>query len=89
MPALKGLPGTDGREIEGEFVGSVSAALRVLSKGKPAIFAAENGSINIWRDDSGRLRGERHFYKLVRESKRFYSQAALAVWLKSAIKKIR
>ena len=89
MPTLAGLPGTDGRKIECEFVGSVTAALFALSKGKPATLAADNGAINVWRDDAGCLRGERHFHKSVRESKRFYSKRELGVWLRGALKKIR
>lgn len=89
MPALVGLPGTDGREIECRMVRTVTAAIRSLRCGVPATLAADNGAINVWRDDARILRGERHFYRSVRESKQFSSLAELGRWLKVAIKKIQ
>jgi hypothetical protein len=87
MPTLRGLPGTDGSERECDLVRTVTAAFRSLRRGRPAAFAADNGAINVWRDDAGTLRGERYFYTAVRESKKFSSLKKLAVWLKRAIRK--
>lgn len=85
---LRELPDTDAA-IECEFASSPSRALRVLRTGKAATDAGDRGAINLWYDDSGKLRGTRYVHWMQVELKTFRTQTLAAKWYKSALKKIR
>lgn len=54
---LVDLPNTkDPKECE--FFRSVTKALAIIRRGLAATAAGGAGAINVWRDDSGQLRGE-------------------------------
>lgn len=56
MAVLKDLEGIAAKEIECEFIDKPSDVKKILSKGKAATTAGDNGAINIWKDDKGRYR---------------------------------
>lgn len=85
---LRGLPNTAGA-IEAVFANSATAALRIIRDGKGATMAADNGSVSLWRDDDGKLRGTRCFYMRDMESLTFKNASLAATWYRRALKKIQ
>lgn len=85
---MRGLPDTKDA-IECIFAHSPSAAIRILRTGKVATDAGDNGAINIWYDDNGKLRGARCVHLMQVELKTFRTQALATKWYRSALKKIR
>lgn len=58
MPTLVDLPGTQSPK-EYESCSSATGAIKALRKGLAATASGDRGAINLWRDDTGQLRGER------------------------------
>lgn len=78
---LVGLPDTKG-VIEADGVSSFAAVLRALRAGHAATTAGDDGAINIWRDDNGKLRGEVMRFMITQDSQTFNNQALIAPWFR-------
>jgi hypothetical protein len=82
MGELIGLPGVKGGIRVCEYFRSISGCRRILRDGLAATAAADNGAINVWRDDEGSYRCEAYRYKLTIAAESFSSFAKVADWLK-------
>jgi hypothetical protein len=95
MGQLVHLPGTDGKPREAIFFrGHSTLRMQVLKNGKEkqkrAYTAAGNkGAINIWIDDDGFFRAERHVYMITKDSRKFKTFTQVVAWAKKAIKLIK
>ena len=90
MSELIGLPGTNGKgRMFTEFGHSVSGLMRLFEKEGVSTAAGLNGSINVWKDDHGVYRAERHFYCKTVEGIITQSKAALKYWLNWNLPKLK
>lgn len=87
MPIAKGMPDTTG---EREIVMSLDPVVlaQAASDGKLGMAAGSEGSINVWKDDAGKFRCERHRYKRMVAEGMFNTAMGARVWAKQAIKGI-
>lgn len=77
---FEGMPGVKKR-LKGPAVSSVTAFLREIRKHRIVSGAGDYGSLNLYRDDKGILRGERHVRHSTMASAEFKSMAAARRWI--------
>lgn len=87
MPTLVDLPGTQSPK-EYESCSSATGAIKALRKGLAATASGDRGAINLWRDDTGQLRGERFRFLLLQESAEFGTIASARIWYAASLKTI-
>ena len=75
-----GMPGVK-KKLKGPLVSSVTAFLREIDKHRIVSGAGSYGALNLYRDDKGVLRGERHVRHFTGASAEFKSKAAAKRWL--------
>lgn len=82
---LVGLPGVNNRDIDSYWINDTSNIKPTLEHGCACTAAGNNGAFNVWKDDSGIIRGELSRWRLTVEEKIFsgYSEAEKCVggWL--------
>ena len=88
MYTLRGLQGVKGDIENVEFFSSVSAGIRGLKKARARTTAGDRGSINLWVNDAGLYRGERHAFKRTISSIETKTSRELEAWLKEELPKI-
>jgi hypothetical protein len=88
MAKLIGLEGADGTARDCEFFSTPSRALKILRSGVAATAAADNGAINVWRDDDGMYRCERFRMMSRKAHASMKTQKEVVVWLKVELPKI-
>lgn len=82
MPELRSLPGTNGKpKTIKEFANSPSGFIRLLKRDGFSTGANDNGAINVWKDDAGSYRAERHYRLSVRDGIITKVLKELKVWL--------
>lgn len=81
MPTFTGLPGVRRKKIEGVFASTPAGFARALRKHRVVSAAGDDGSVTVWRDDSGKLRGtfQRYYSTLADET--FKTKIAMERWL--------
>lgn len=88
MKTLKDLPGKPG-ETKAVFFKQSRAAITAIKNGFAATTAGDNGAINVWIDDKGKLRAERMVYCSTKDSFKKSTVAELEQWIKAALKLIK
>lgn len=81
--AFVGLPGVAAESIDGPNVKSVTGALEAMKAERMCWFAGDYGSINVWRDDDGKLRANFCRYQAVLDEEIFTTKKALQDWLRA------
>ena len=77
---FEGMPGVKKR-LKGPMVETVSAFMREIEKHRIVSSAGDYGSVNLYRDDKGTLRGERHVRHSTMSSAEFKTKKAAREWL--------
>ena len=75
-----GMPGVK-KKLKGPLVSSVSAFMREINKYRIVSGAGSYGSLNLYRDDKGILRGERHVRHFTAAHAEFKTKKAARDWL--------
>jgi hypothetical protein len=89
MGTLIGLPGISGKKLEAVFIDDDYKNIRqIILDGNAATDAGDNGAINIWKDDNGRIRCEALQYLRTVESKSYKSIRSAINWAKRWKQKI-
>ena len=79
---LRGLPGVKQVRTRAVFVTSVTMGMEFVREGLAITCSGDEGALNVWKDDDGTWRCERHRFKLVASEAKFKYIAAVAQWLK-------
>jgi hypothetical protein len=88
MPMLVGLSGGP-KNLEAKNFTTPRQAIKIIEAGKGAWTAGENGSLTVWRDRKGILRGELGRFLRTIESAKFEDFKTLSAWLKPRLEEIR
>jgi hypothetical protein len=83
------LPGKPGKHDVSRFAPSVTAAIQMIRAGSVATMAGDDGAINAYRDDTGKLRGQRMVHMGTRDDRTFRNLKTLAAWYRRALSLIR
>lgn len=75
-----GMDGVKG-QLRGPMAGSVAAFMRAIDKYHIVSGAGDYGSVNLYRDDKGTLRGERHVRHFSADVAQFKTKKAARQWL--------
>lgn len=75
-----GMPGVK-RNLKGPLVNSITAFMREISKHRIVSDAGSYGSLIIYRDDKGVLRGERHVRHNTEDRAEFKTKKEMRAWL--------
>lgn len=82
---LEGLPGVKRHKVDAYLINDTSDIEPTLELGYACTSAGYNGAINVWKDDSGIIRGELMRYCVIVEKRTFasYSEVEKCVsdWL--------
>ena len=82
---LEGLPGVKRYKVDAYLINDTSDIEPTLELGYACTSAGYNGAINVWKDDSGIIRGELMRYCVIVEKRTFasYSEVEKCVsdWL--------
>lgn len=62
-------------------VSSVSAAMKEIRKGRSITAASDNGAINVWHRDDGRIQCEFMQFRESKSSRKFRKKASVKSWL--------
>lgn len=82
------LPGKPGKHEVSRFANSATAAVQMIRAGSIATTAGDMGAINAYRDDAGKLRGQRSVFMSTRDDRTFRNLKTLARWYRRALKLI-
>jgi hypothetical protein len=77
---FQGMTGVKGK-LKGPLVSSVTGFMREIQKYRIVSGAGSYGAINVYRDDKGKLRGERHVRHFCEASAEFETKKQMRDWL--------
>lgn len=86
---FSGLEGVKRKNIPGSLCKHTSKIPAIIAKRWCATYADDNGCFNIWRDDSGVLRGERQRFFITQERKTFPNLKTAIKWAKKQLTLIK
>lgn len=85
MAELKGLPGIKEASREAERIDKPADIEKILERGLAGTTAGDDGAINVWKDDEGNVRCERHRFLAVVDAQTFTKMKDAIKWTKEAI----
>lgn len=88
---LVGLKGVRKRKVDGYMIREADKDYikKILEKGCACVAANDNGSFNIWKTDSGIIRGEAMRLMCTLESKQFSTYEDAAEWAEIWLENIK
>lgn len=89
MGTLKGLEGVSVDELECVFIQKPSDIRKILASGKAATTAGPNGAINVWKDDSGKIRCDAMRWLVSVDKKEYISMLFAEKWVSKWMREIQ
>jgi hypothetical protein len=86
---LQGLPGLKAKKIKAEYFKKISEIETNLNKNIAVTTAGDNGAINIWKDDEGKIRCESYSFCKTLDSQIYSNISNVNNWAAKWLKEIK